>query len=610
MLSCPFCKFDNADTNRRCDQCGQPLQVWCAISISENELTPIEWPKEYLDEGHRYQLIDSDSGGSIAPTAVRWVLDCQPLADSPLAKFQTVWLDEPVPSPEELTATASLPAVAIPYIALQADFFPTIPELHNVIEVDHHTILLIEDRNHWQNLLDAWFAPRLNPLQKIQWLFELTLLWEALVPWNAQKTLLNPAYLKLDGHDLLCLRQLEVSSDLPDTSLQQLGELLLTHFVTSETPPASQLQTLSNDLANGRILQLEDLKQRLADLANQEHQATTSNSSIPPQAFPVANAEEAANSQPIHQATMEPDDATLDTAIVDTSSSTLPDLPTMVLPMKLAQLDEAGISHVGQQRNHNEDYFFAHIKSDKVNDLNGMSLNAKGVFILCDGMGGHACGEVASQLAVSTLRHYFEQHWPSDDALPDETTLTQAVIEANQAIFDINQSNDSSGSGRMGTTLVMLLICNLTAVVVHVGDSRLYSYTKRSGLQQITVDHEVGQREIGRGVEPAIAYARPDAYQLTQALGPRRSKDIRPSINFLELTEDTLFILCSDGLSDHQLLENYADDYIAPLLSSKANLDDGIAKLVDLANDKNGHDNITAILARLKLKPDMSKMPG
>ena len=78
-----------------------------------------------------------------------------------------------------------------------------------------------------------------------------------------------------------------------------------------------------------------------------------------------------------------------------------------------------------------------------------------------------------------------------------------------------------SGSGRMGTTLVMAVVVNHQVVVAHVGDSRLYRLTRQKGLQQITVDHEVGQREIQRGIDPDIAYSRPDAYQLTQALGPR-----------------------------------------------------------------------------------------
>jgi len=277
-----------------------------------------------------------------------------------------------------------------------------------------------------------------------------------------------------------------------------------------------------------------------------------------------------------------------------------------VLPMKLIQLDEVGQTHVGMQREHNEDYFFAQTASIKIDSVEATTLSSKGLYIVCDGMGGHASGEVASQLAVKTLKNFFDVHW--QQSLPDQSTLLNAVITANQAIYDINQANATSGLGRMGTTLVMLLIHNLQAVAVHVGDSRLYSYCKRHGLRQLTLDHEVGQREINRGIEPAIAYGRPDAYQLTQALGPRHHNEVKPSITYLDIAEDTLFVLCSDGLSDNDLLAHHDQSHIAPLLSSRTNLETGLGELIDLANDKNGHDNITAVVTRLKLRPDMATL--
>ena len=120
----------------------------------------------------------------------------------------------------------------------------------------------------------------------------------------------------------------------------------------------------------------------------------------------------------------------------------------------------------------------------------------------------------------------------------------------------------------------------------------------------MTLDHEVGQRDINRGVEPEIAYNRPDAYQLTQALGPRESNYVRPEIQFMEITEDCLLLLCSDGLSDNWLVEQNWEEYLEPLISSSANLQNGLFKLIEFANEHNGHDNITAILVRIKLKPD------
>jgi protein phosphatase len=154
----------------------------------------------------------------------------------------------------------------------------------------------------------------------------------------------------------------------------------------------------------------------------------------------------------------------------------------------------------------------------------------------------------------------------------------------------------------MGTTLVLLLVQNRTIAVAHVGDSRCYAITPSQGLIQLTLDHEVGQQQILRGVDPDIAYGRPDSYQLTQAIGPRDSNGIAPDISFFELQEDTLLILASDGLTDNQLLETHWLTNAAPLLSSNANLQQGVERLIDFANEYNGHDNITALVVRAKLQ--------
>jgi protein phosphatase len=152
----------------------------------------------------------------------------------------------------------------------------------------------------------------------------------------------------------------------------------------------------------------------------------------------------------------------------------------------------------------------------------------------------------------------------------------------------------------------MVLVQGTEAAIAHVGDSRLYRFTRRMGLEQLTVDHEVGQREIQRGVEVSLAYSRPDAYQLTQALGPRDQNFIDPDIAFIELTEDALFLLCSDGLTDDNLLEKHWRTHVEPMLSSQTNLEQALVQLIDLANHYNGHDNITGLAIRAKVRPDVA----
>lgn len=281
------------------------------------------------------------------------------------------------------------------------------------------------------------------------------------------------------------------------------------------------------------------------------------------------------------------------------------ELPTLVLPMHLVGIEDAGNTDVGRQRHHNEDCFGIITKVDKYVFPSDRTIEAQGIYILCDGMGGHAGGEVASALAVKKLQEYFHANWQPYQALPNETAIREAIRIANQGIFDLNQQDARSGVGRMGTTLVLVLVHNNQIAVAHVGDSRLYSFSRKRGLEQVTLDHEVGQREILRGVEPAIAYARPDAYQLTQALGPRDENYVSPDVSFVELNEDTLLILVSDGVSDNGLLEQHWETHIEPLLNSGASLERGVSELIELANQYNGHDNITVVLVRLKVRPKL-----
>ena len=623
MLTCPFCEFENPDSQRSCEQCGQPLQRWRVIDIS-GRTTAIAHDElsidGYLDCDRRYRLIASPTPlGTESPAPI--VIDCQPEADSPLHDIQAAWLETPTLDPSTHPLAVGVPPEAYPYLALQADYFPAIPELHHAWQTPQRTLLLIEDRTIWLPLSIGWTAID-EPLQHIQWLFETTLLWQALAPWQGQATLLNPQRLTLNENSLLCLTQIDSDNRQSPLPLQALGQMWQTLLSRSQDLPL-KVQTLVNDLAEGTVTDIDQVQNTLAEAA-QDYTLPGVASGVPQwldDTNPELNDAEGGFTEDEED---EPtlaiaraaaaDDCDLDAdtgfdtqELTDDDGTSLIEAPTMVLPMKLADLDDAGQSHVGQQRHHNEDWFFSQTQLHRVSGPQGSVLRAKGLYILCDGMGGHASGEVASQLAVRTLREYLSQHW-NGDRLPNQAALAQAVVTANQTIFDINQSNATSGVGRMGTTLVMVLVHNLEIAVVHVGDSRLYSYSKRAGLRQLTLDHEVGQREINRGVEPALAYARPDAYQLTQALGPRSKEDLIPSISYHEITEDTLLVLCSDGLSDNDLLERHVDSHLASLLSSRANLVSGAAHLIDLANEKNGHDNITAILVRIKLQPDMTSM--
>ncbi|MGI8499809.1 MAG: serine/threonine phosphatase [Hassallia sp.] len=653
MLICPQCKFENSNTNKFCQNCGTSLTqkvcpkcssavavnaerchncgaecgtIWWAIIAKEE--TFVEEVKEtesedqkiksleddsslvsspliassqlpvgsYLDSQERYQLLDPlpalSEIAAHTEVCVR-VLDCQPYQVSPLLAILRNQQNTLIaPS----TEAARIPSLAKPYIALQPGSHPEIPSIHDAWQENQMQVVLIENRSHWQHLVELWQDDNISSLQILHWFYQMTQLWALLEPLNCRQSLLELSNLRLDEDQTLALQKLHVethrnnSAELPENAeaqplrIEALGRIWQALFRQSQRTQSGSVIQLLGEIELGKIETISQLRSRLEAIAAELQAPTT------------------ATDPTVKEHTPSPTILQLDDA--EDTAPRGDDMPTVVLPMQLISLEDAGRTDVGRQRQHNEDFFGVETKINKLELPKNRALQARGLYILCDGMGGHAGGEVASELAVTTLRQYFQKHWLSNQ-LPSEDSIAEAVLLANQAIYDVNQQDARSGVGRMGTTLVMLLIQDTQAAVAHVGDSRLYKLTRKEKLKQITVDHEVGQREIARGVEPSLAYARPDAYQLTQALGPRDENLIHPDVQFFEINEDTLFILASDGLSDNDLLEIHFSTHLEPLLSYGANLERGVRELIDLANQHNGHDNITAVLIRAKVRPNV-----
>jgi len=543
-------------------------------STAQLQQTPEVQAETYLDCQQRYQLLEPLPPLQ-AEVQVR-VLDCQPLQLSPLLALGDA--DSPL--------VTTIPAIAKAYLAIQSQLHSCVPAIHDAWQQDNIQVVLIEDRSDWQKLTDLWNDQKTTSVQILPWLYKMNQLWAALEPWHCRQSLLEVANLRVDGNQALVLQRLYTepeTANLPNW--QDLGRLWRELFRLSQRTLFGSLVLLLEDLEAGNIQTSNDLQLRLEAIVNELQGNVTAAEVVPTPKVSIAPTTlQLEQSHPMQS----------------------DDLPTVMLPMQLFSLEDAGNTDVGRQRHHNEDYFGIETAIVKQENPGGRTVQARGLYILCDGMGGHAAGEVASALAVESLRQYFQINWQSQQ-LPDEATIRQAVSSANQAIYDENQKDTRSGTGRMGTTLVMVLIQDTKMAVVHVGDSRLYRISRKQGLEQVTVDHEVGQREISRGVEPAIAYARPDAYQLTQALGPRDTNLIKPDVKFLELNEDVLLILASDGLCDNDLLEQHWQTHLEPLLSSKASLESGVSNLIELANQYNGHDNITALLIRAKVQPDLQQ---
>ncbi|MCL1495355.1 MAG: protein phosphatase 2C domain-containing protein [Pseudanabaena sp. Salubria-1] len=276
--------------------------------------------------------------------------------------------------------------------------------------------------------------------------------------------------------------------------------------------------------------------------------------------------------------------------------------------VQLQDITYAGKTDVGIQRDRNEDDFVAVFQTRSINGKSQISDRSyRGLFVLCDGMGGHDGGEVASAIAVNSITDQFRPFWI--DTLPGEKKLNEIICNANQAIFIKNENEKRKSLGRMGTTLVVLGIHDLDVVIAHVGDSRIYKVTNSPNLEsipepkltQITRDHEVLNQLLDLGVEPEVAQSRPDAHQLTQALGPNPSDRLEPSIEFFNLTEPTLFLLCSDGLCDNDAIDDNWQSHLLPILNKEVDLQTGLDRLIELGNNVNGHDNLTAVLVLCEL---------
>ncbi len=286
------------------------------------------------------------------------------------------------------------------------------------------------------------------------------------------------------------------------------------------------------------------------------------------------------------------------------------------------RLKIAGATDSGPRYNHNEDHCFPLI-SDLPADLSEpRDPLIPHLSIVCDGIGGHEGGEVASELAVQSIKLQVRGLLAELDQDPEIMTpelvaqqLSAIIRVANNLIASRNDAQERESRRRMATTLTMAL--QLPQIVkmpdgqgnahelyiASVGDSRAYWITPRY-CQQLTVDDDVLTREVrmGRSLYQK-ALQRPDAGALTQAVGTRAADLLRPTVRRFILEEDGLLLLCSDGLSDNGLIEAFCRDYPRDVFSGKLSVEAAVQSLIDLANQKNGHDNASVVLTYCAVSP-------
>lgn len=247
----------------------------------------------------------------------------------------------------------------------------------------------------------------------------------------------------------------------------------------------------------------------------------------------------------------------------------------------------------GPSRDHNEDACYP-----SADQLIKSQQNHDALAIVCDGIGGHEGGEVASALAIQRMREGVEnlsfdpERWNPYTILH---SLENSIGAANDTVSEINDSEQRYERQRMGTTLVAAFAHYHEMYTSHVGDSRIYLITP-GGCYQLTIDDDVASREVRLGYSLyRDATQNPSSGSLVQALGMGSSKTLHPTVQRFILDEDSVFLLCSDGLSDSDRVEEYWEEKILPILKN-GDIASSAKSLINIANEKNGHDNATVAL--------------
>ncbi len=288
-------------------------------------------------------------------------------------------------------------------------------------------------------------------------------------------------------------------------------------------------------------------------------------------------------------------------------------------------LEVVGMTDTGPQRSQNEDSCYPVATDFQSSKTSGGEKLIPYLTMVCDGVGGHEGGEVASQLAVQSLKALI-QNLLAEIAQQEELMTPAMVIKQLEEIVRvvnnvISAQNNEQGKElrqRMGTTLVMALQLPQKVKIsedlpsnnshelylVNVGDSRAY-WIGKNYCHRLTVDDDVASREVQLGHclywETQL---RADAGALTQALGTRDGDFLRPTIQRFIIEEEGLLLLCSDGLSDNDWVEQSWENYGPDVIEGKMSLEAAVQSWIRLANEKNGYDNTSVVATHCRMSPE------
>lgn len=246
----------------------------------------------------------------------------------------------------------------------------------------------------------------------------------------------------------------------------------------------------------------------------------------------------------------------------------------------------AGKTDVGVVRKNNEDNFGYDTRF--------------GIFIVCDGMGGAAAGEVASRLGVETVLTYFREAARSNgypaigeqvDGISNRgNALVSAIHLANSAIYEAGTNSETRRG--MGSTIVAVLVKDNLFSIAHVGDSRIY-LLRHGAIQQLTNDHSLVMEQVRRGLITREMAEKSEMQNIIiRALGS--DEIVKPDVDDLVALPGDVLLLASDGLTKH-----VKDDWILGIVQEAPNLEQACNDLIDSAKGHGGDDNITCVLIKM-----------
>ena len=251
-------------------------------------------------------------------------------------------------------------------------------------------------------------------------------------------------------------------------------------------------------------------------------------------------------------------------------------------------VEVAGKTDVGCVRTNNEDNF-------------GYD-SRYGIFVVCDGMGGQAAGEVASKMGVDILLEYFRKEAPLPQDRPANgkersiaaRSLASAIQLANRTIFQAGQ--EQNGRSGMGSTIVAAVVRGNALAIGHVGDSRIY-LVRQGAIQQLTQDHSLVMEQVRRGYI-TLEQAQKSEMQniILRALGSEEA--VEADVEDLLALPGDLLLMTSDGLTRHVM-----DEEILSIVQRGGDLKRACAELVETAKQRGGDDNITCLLVRIVDRP-------